>query len=187
MSKGLIIILVVLGVLGFGAFSCIGWGIGLKNDELKLRKKVYAQQDYCKTVLDKNRKTAQQKAGITDKYSEDFKAVYAGIMDGRYKAGSGQVFQMIKESNPAFSQDLYVDLSRTVEAQRVEYTAEQKKVIDGKLQHDILIGTFPGGMILKMLGAEELKITIVTSTDVENIYKTGKEDDVELFKKSGQK
>lgn len=183
MSKGLIILLVVLGVLGFSAFSLGGYVIGLKNDEVKLRNRVTTQQNYAMTVLDKNRKTAQQKAGITGKFAEDFKEVYAGIMDGRYKPGSGQLFQMIKESNPNFSQDLYIDLSRTVEAQRVEYTAEQKKILDLKMQHDNMRQVFPGSLVLGFFGIKEIEITIVTSTDVEKIYETGKEDDVELFKK----
>lgn len=183
MSKLVVIALVVLGCMGFGLFAGGSYVIGIKNDEFKLAGAVMAQQKYCMTVLDRNRKTAQQKAGIAEAGSEKFKEIYMGIMDGRYKVGSGQVFQMIKESNPVFSMELYTDLSRAVEAMRNEYMAEQKKLIDMNREHHNLLGVFPGSLVLSFFGAKEIDITIVTSTDVENIYKTGKEDNVDLFPK----
>jgi hypothetical protein len=106
-------------------------------------------------------------------------------MEGRYgnPANRGQSLMLwIQEKNPEFSIDLYKDLSRSVESLRIEFDISQKKMIDIKRVHDNLRLKFPSS--LAMFGHNELQLKLVTSDRTERAFETGKDNDVDLFKKN---
>jgi hypothetical protein len=134
-------------------------------------------------IYDKVWKILQQSAGVLDKYSADFKDIYTNIMSGRY-ASDGKntpMMKWIQESNPNFSSEMYKSLMDKIEAQRSEFAMVQKRLIDIKREDDNLIQQFPGSLFLS--GRKPIEINIVTSTKTENTFKTGKEDDIDLFGK----
>ena len=183
MSKKTIIWLISGGVAVLLALMVVFTGVGAVNTEIELRNQAIAQEKANQVVYDEVWKVLQQKAGILDKYAEDFKSVYGTIMEDRYqgeKNGQSPTFKWIQEHNPTFSWEMYKDLSAAVEAYRGKFSRVQQRLVDIKREHDNLrqklfscwfVGNKP-----------ELKITIVTSTKTENTFKSGKEDDIDLFK-----
>lgn len=107
------------------------------------------------------------------------------MMDARYAgdsaSGKETLMKWITESNPTFDVSLYKPLMNTIEGSRNEFTMEQKKLIDIDRELKSMKVTFPNSIILD--GKADLEIKLVTSAKTEEVYRTGQENDVELFPK----
>lgn len=179
MSKkltGVIIGAVVLVLLGTGFLMSVSYN----NREVDLRNAAAAKQEANQARYDEVWKTIKQVAGVTDKYSSDFKEIYNGIMAGRYEADgkNNPMFKWIQEQNPQLSPDLYTKLANTITAQRAGFTRDQQKLIDIKREHDNLRKKFPSKLFVHV---DELEITVVTSAKTKQVFATGEENDVDLF------
>lgn len=162
----------------FGAVSFMNYS----NDEILIRKQVEAQQEKLHVVFDATWKIIQQKADVADAYKDSFAKIYPAIMAGRYgNARGGALMSWVTESNPNFDVSLYKDLSNAIEGQRTNFANEQSRLVDMKREHDTLCEVFPGSLFLK--SRDNIKIDIVTSDKTEDSFKTGKDNDVSLFKK----
>ena len=179
MNKLLIIIVL--------AFLSVGGIIGLmywsaNNNEISLRNHIEAQQKTCEAYYDKLWKIISQKAQVAEKYKDAFKEIYPALIEGRYgNEKGGTLMKWITESNPTFDVSLYKDLMSSIEGERAGFFMEQKKLIDLDREHKTLRQQFPASMFIGT--RPDVKITIVTSSQTEAVYKTGKEDDINLFDK----
>ena len=179
-SKAIGSIVAVVAVLILGASMAL-WGVGVNNTEIELREQAVAQEKDNQNIYDKTWKVIKQKAQITDKYAKDFKDIYATLMNERYEGDEGDnpTFKWIHEQNPAFSVDMYKELGDSIEANRAEFARVQSRLIDIKREHDVLRKRFPSKLIVG--DREELVVTIVTSDKTDDVFKAGKDNDVELF------
>lgn len=196
MKKGLLISAGVIVILGL---MVAFWAIGLSNSEIRLKNRGNAQQEACAAYFDKVWKVLQQQAGVTDQYRDGFKEIYTALMEGRYSGDSkGQgketFMKWIQESNPTFSPALYEKLMASIEGQREGFFIEQQKLIDIDREHKNMCQTFPNTIVVGKrheIGYQEDEkgnvikkgITIIKSLKTDDIYKSGQENDVELFKK----
>jgi hypothetical protein len=154
------------------------------NQEVGLRNQAVAQGKANEIIYDEVWKILQQKAGILEKFAEDFKNIYATIMEDRYqgeKNGPGPTFKWIQEHNPNFTPEMYKDLSVAIEAYRGKFSRVQQKLVDIKREHDNLCQMIPSKWLVGKV--PELEIVIVTSTKTSATFATGKEDDINLFQK----
>jgi hemerythrin superfamily protein len=173
---GIIGVFVVLGIVYFSM------SVSYSNEEVELRTAISKKQKLNEAAFDNMWKIIQQKAKVANKYQEDFKDVYKTIMDSRYQNGGngqGALFSFLKESNPNLDVSLYKEISRSIEAERNKFYDRQEQLSALSEQHTNLISTFPGTWFLS--DREEIEIVIVTSTKAEETFKTGKDDDIELF------
>jgi flagellar basal body-associated protein FliL len=177
--------MVVVAVMLAVVFSVIAMGVSMyfsiSNQEIGLRNQAKAQQDANKVVFDKTWKVVQQYAQVTDNYKDAFERIYVKIMDARYDGKDNVLMNWITESNPNFSTELYSKLMDEISANKAEFLRVQERLIDIKREHDNLRLKFPGSLILS--GRPEIVIQLVTSTKTEEAFKTGKDDDTQLFKK----
>ena len=169
-------------VLGFFALTIgMAW-VSANNKEISLRNQIEAQQKVCETYYDKLWKVLQQKAQVTDQYKAAFKEIYPALIEGRYgNEKGGTLMKWIQESNPTFDVSLYKDLMSSIESERAGFFMEQKKLIDLDREHKVLRQSFPASMFIG--SRPDVKFTIITSEKTENVYKTGKENEIDLFKK----
>jgi hypothetical protein len=195
MKKGL---LITLGIGLIVAVCVVFWAIGLSNSEIRLKNRGNAQQEVCAAFFDKMWKVLQQKAGVTDQYKDGFKEIYTALMEGRYSNdGSGQgqqtFMKWIQESNPQFDASLYKDLMASIEGERNGFFVEQEKLIDIDREHKNMCQTFPNTIVVGKrpeIGYQEdadgnvirKGIVIIKSLKTDEVYKSGQENDVELFK-----
>jgi hypothetical protein len=156
--------------------------ISVDNQEITLREKANAQTSVCKAYYDKMWKILKQKAGVTDQYKDAFAEIYPKLIEGRYSQGDGSLMKWIQESNPNFDNSLYKDLMNSIEIEREGFFNEQKKLIDIKNEHSLLLKRVPSKWFIDS-GITELEIIIITSTKTEKVFETGKDDDIELFDK----
>jgi len=183
------IILVAIGLFAFvGGCTTMSW-IRTSNKEIKLRNEVSAQQDVCKAFFDNMFKSIAQVAEVADvkmdKSKEAFKEIYPALIEGRYSGEKGgALMKWVTESNPQFdisaAGSLYDKLADVIEAKRNEFFTEQKKLTSINNQHKNIIETWPGSWFLS--GRDTIVITIITSTKTKEVYATGEENDIKLFK-----
>lgn len=182
MTKILISLGVVVGIFVIVAIWAAGTFISIGNQEIGLRNQFSAQIKANEVIFDKVWKVLQQKAGVTEKYANDFRKIYSEVMDKRYAGNDQLMFKWIQEANPNFSVDMYKDLSLSIESNRAEFARVQQKLIDIKREHDDLRLKFPSSLVCSFKGVKELELKLVTSSKTEEAFKTGKEDSVSLFK-----
>ena len=178
--------LIGLGVAGVIVVAILFWAIGLSNTYNKKFQTGKAFQKNAEVVFDNTWKKIQQQANVTDEYKKGFKEIYVSMMDARYAgdsaSGKETLMKWITESNPTFDPSLYKTLMNTIEGSRNEFTMEQKKLIDIDRELKTMKVVFPASLILA--NKPDLEIILVTSSKTEEAYKTGKDDDVDLFKKN---
>ncbi len=176
--------LIGLGVAGVLIVGLIIWAIGLSNTYNKKLVTGKAFQKNCEIVFDNTWKKIQQQASVTNEYKEGFREIYVEMMNARYSdegAGQQTLMKWIQESNPTFDASLYKTLMNTIEGSRNEFTMEQKKLIDIDRELKSMKVVFPASLILG--NKPDLEIKLVTSAKTEEAYRTGQENDVDLFPK----
>jgi len=174
--KPLVIIGVVVVLGAIPLFMLVNYN----NTEVDLRNQCKAQQKANEAVYDEVWKVLSQRAGVLDKYAQDFKEVYVNLMNARYE-GKDPMMNWIHEHNPNLDPALYKDLSIEISAQRAKFTTVQKRLIDIKREHDNLRQKIPSCFFVG--GRPELDIKVVTSSKTEKTFASQKEDDIELFNK----
>jgi hypothetical protein len=179
MSNKLIAIITAAVILILGGTVFL-MDVTYDNRDVDLRNAAAAKIEANKARYDEVWKTIKQVAGVTDKYSSDFKEIYNGIMAGRYEADGKQnpMFKWISEQNPQLDSAMYTKLANTITAQRAGFTRDQQKLIDIKREHDNLRLKFPSKFFVEN---SELEIVVVTSGKTKETFATGEENDIELF------
>lgn len=175
----------ILAALFVGTLLIVGVALyfSYNNDFTRLENQFKAQEEVDKAFFDEMWKTIKQQAGVSEKYSEDFRKNYKDIMASRNYGG--ELMKWITESNPNFTPDLYSKLMNTIEVKRAEFTNNQKKLISIHKELADLKLIFPGSLFLS--GRTIPDLNIVTSSQTEAVFKTHKDDDIELFEKDSVK
>jgi len=87
----------------------------------------------------------------------------------------------ITESNPTLDSKIWIKMMNAIEAERTSFFHDQKYLLDIKREHDDLRLQPPSKWFIDT--SDEVKVTIITSAKTEEVYKMGKEEDINLFKK----
>lgn len=161
----------------------IFWAIGVANQEVNLRNTFNAKFTERTAIYDnKVFKTIAGKAQVAVRNDSSFIAVVNAQMNGQ-KDAPGLFMKWIQQSNPAATftsvSALYQDLSRTIEAVRTEFVESEKTLMDIKLQHDNLRKKFPSSIIVG--GRKELVYKPITSDRTDDVIKTGKDNNTNIF------
>lgn len=168
----------LLIVITFGNF------ISFSNDEITLRNSFKQKYDERTAFYDGMYKTLSGKSQVALKNDSSFRQNIDIIMSARKDAP--QLFmKWVTESNPNanYSEvaDLYKDLSRAIESKRDGFFVEEKMMQDIVMQHNNLIGKFPGSFYNIFMGRKSLEYKPITSTLTDNVMKTGKDDNIKVF------
>jgi hypothetical protein len=172
---------ILVGLVVIAGLSWFFMGMHYRNREVELRNAITAKQKYNESVFDNTWKIVQQQAQVADQYKEAFKEIYKGLMEGRHYEAGGQFMKFIKEANPKFDVGLYKKLMTSIEGQRAIKLRNDGELLTLKQEHDNVIGTEPSSWFVGSRG--KIDVVIVTSTVTNEAFKTGKEDDIDLFKK----
>ena len=169
-----------LAIAAFFAIIVTIMGVSASNSEVKLRNRGEAQEQVCKNNFDNMFKQIAQVAQVADQYKQTFKEVYPALIEGRYKDDK-TLMKWVAESNPNFDTKLYDKLIDIIESKRDGYQHEQDKLADIVREHKDLLGTWPSSMFV---GSRlPLNVTFVSSAHTKEVYRTGEENDIDVFKK----
>jgi len=175
-------IIIIGAILSLFLIVIVTW-VSTSNREIRLRSQISAQVQVCEAFYDKMWKVVSQKTQVADQYKDAFKEIYPLLIEGRYgDEKGGSLMKWITESNPNFDISLYKDLNNSIEAERAGFFMEQKKLIDLDNEHRIIRKSFPGSIFIG--GRSDIPIKIVSSDSARKVMDSGRENDVELFKKS---
>src|SRR3989304_2862926 len=127
--------------------------IGINNECVQMEAGIRAQYDQNRNNYDNMFKKFREAAQITTMYTDDLKKVYDSAIQSRYGAdGSKAMFQWIKEHNPSFDASMYKNLQVMIEGGRNSFESNQKMLLDKKRIYEIQLQSFPGGMVVRILG-----------------------------------
>jgi hypothetical protein len=102
------------------------------------------------------------------------------------KARSGDdsknlLMKWVKESVPTVDTSTFNHLMNVITSSRDGWTQRQKELVQLKVSHDTMLDSWPGGLFLSIMGRQKIEIVIVTSSRTEESFKTGKDDDANVF------
>lgn len=193
MKKFMIIAAIVLGAIvvlgGITGLSMWSWVGGFYDSANTTRIAAQSRDKEAQAVYDKTWKTISDKAKISAKYADDFKQIFIGGNEARYKGKDNMMMMWITEHNPTLDPSITRELSQSVEAQRNEYLSIVKAQISIAQEHNTKVtssGSFIPCTILRIVGhpnkvCDTVGVRQVTSTRTQNAFESGKDDNVELF------
>ena len=172
MLIALIIVAVVVVIL-------VAMYFAYNNREVALRKEAEAQRGKIETVYDTMWKTLKQEAGVTDEYRKTFEKIYPELIAGRYSGGNNELFKMIQEENPNFDTHLYNKLMQSIEVQRASFAASQQRMLDIIRERETLLESMPAMWFIT--NKSVIEYDIITSDVTVDIFRTRRDNDIELF------
>jgi hypothetical protein len=150
------------------------------NSEVRLKNQAGAQEQICKNNFDNMFKTIAQTAQVSEQYKESFKEIYLPLIEGRYK-DNNLLMKWVTESNPNFDTKLYDKLVDVIESKRNGFELQQNKLVSIVQEHNNLLETMPSSWFVG--GRPHLNVTYITSAKTKEVYRTGEDNDIDLFPK----
>jgi len=207
--KKLVIILVITAIAVMSV-SLFFYNMSIDNKEMSLRERFKSQEKVCKTSHDLMFKVITQNSRVTEKYSEDFEKIFAKISDNLM--GDDAILKLVSGFNPNLSPDMYNELMNTIKTERAKFKRAQDICIDVSREYATFIKTKPQSWFiddnimkgkdyfdhrytkneiknLKLIKETEevwsiLTYKPVTSTNTENVFEKGVDDNIDLFSDS---
>jgi hypothetical protein len=207
--KKLVVVLVIAAIVAIGV-SVFFYDMGVDNKEMALRERFKGQEKVCKTSHDLMFKVITQNAQVTEKYSDDFEKIFAKISDNLM--GDDAILKLVAGFNPNLSPDMYKELMTTIKTERAKFKRAQDICIDVSREYATYIKTKPQTWFInnEILDGKDyydrrfskdeiknLKLTMeteeawsilaykpVTSTNTEDVFEKGVDDNVDLFSNS---
>lgn len=171
-------------LLGLPIIFIISTYSSFNNKEVDLRTTFEMQMKNRKGLFDKMWKTIAQKANVAKTYDSSFLRIVNAAMDPR-KDGAGVMMKWVTESNPTLQantvQELYKDLSRTIESERNSFFERETTLASIQQQHSKFLRSFPNNFYNIFMGRKELIYEPITSDRTDDVMKTGKDNDVKVF------
>jgi hypothetical protein len=178
----------ILAVL-VGGVVLLGLGyLGFSNNANGFEVDIKAKYTDNQNVYDNGWKRVTEVAQVPAMQVAGLKELYDGAMKGRYGAeGSKAMFQFIKEQNPTLDQSTYVTLQREIERFRMDFQANQTKLISQKQTYERFLTATTNGRFYNMVGGypriDLSKYDILTSDRTDAAFKTKKEEPLQLAPK----
>lgn len=185
MKKKTIITIAVIAVIAVMLMGGCGYTISVRNKDAKFRNLIGAKQKDNTSEFDNMWKKISQVAQVTDEAKNALQQIFTEHAKSRTTGGGG-LMKWVQESIPDIKPDSlpYKNLINIITGSRDAWTQRQKELLDIKREHDNLIDTVPSGWVLAMMGRDEkIDVTIITSSRTEKAFESGKDDDVDVFKR----
>jgi hypothetical protein len=175
----------IIAACGIALVLILGiWGISVSNKEQALRNLVMAKQVDNTNEFDKMKKTLTQICQLTDAQTQMLIDVIVGNADARSKsmAGGGALFSMksVQEVVPNVDTSIITKIYNQVVASREAWGMRQKELIDLNRTHTDVVTMVPGNIVCMILGRKVIEITVVTSSETKEAFRTGVDDNTDL-------
>lgn len=177
-------LLIWVVLLGLPLIFIISTYASFNNRDVDLRTTFDMHKTNRTAQYDKMWKIISQKGQVAKAYDSSFIRAVHEAMDPR-KDGAGIMMKWVQENNVLVQigtvQELYKDLSRTIEAERNSFFEREQTLASIKQQHSKFLRSFPNNLYNLFMGRKELEYTPITSSRTDEVIRTGKDDDVKVF------
>jgi hypothetical protein len=170
-----IVSLVLIGVIVLGMY------VSYNNKEVALRNQAIAVQKDLHNQLDLTTKKISQTAQVTKLQMDSIKDIIIGNSQARGKS-NGSLATLVHEAVPdiAPTTPAFTNLQNIIAGARDSYATKQTLLLDVKREHDNLLDKVPSGWFVG--GRPRIEVQIVTSSRVEESFRSGVDDDDSVFK-----
>lgn len=172
-----VIVVIFIGWLVIGAVSFYNKTVDYQTN---YEKNMKDESSYYDNII---RKAISGGAQISSKASAEFKEIVRLQMEGR--KDSGVLFKWVQEVNYGAGYSdvvrLYENLQRTIEATRTEFVNRESLISAIAEQQNKYVKRFPNNIYAKIFGVKPIDFKPITSSAMENINKTRKDDDEDIF------
>ena len=170
------VLVVLLGIV------VLGIGCSAVNQEARLRNAITAKQKDNTSEFDNMWKKISQTVQVTDRSRDSLKEIFVEHAKARTGDGKGgELMKWVQESCPNVDNSTFTNLQNIIVGSRDSWTQRQKEILDLKREHENLRTTYPSSFFVG--SKPEIQVQIVTSAKTDAAFSTGKDEDVELFKK----
>lgn len=178
---------VLLGLVAVGVFLAFML-MSFHNVEVQQRNLLIAKQKDNTSEFDNMRKKLAGVSSIPDAQFEKLKEVFTSYADARTGNGdNGSLMKWVQESIPNIDKasEIYTSVMNIVVASRDSWTMRQKELLDIQRVHsNILDIGFRGLILTKVFHRQKIDVTIITSANTKDVFRTGEDnDDGTLFKR----
>lgn len=158
--------------------------ISAHNTGNRLENQVKATYTNNQNILAQYSNKIAEAAQIPTMQKDDLKEVVAEALSARYgEDGSKALFQFIQEQNPTIDSSVYTKLQQMIEAGRKDFERAQTALIDQKRVYETALGSFWGGMWMRMAGYPKVDLDeykIVTNARTDDAFESGQEEAIKL-------
>jgi len=176
------VILAVVCVVVVCAIGVVSMWVNYSNKEIQIRNLITAKMQDNQSEYDNMWKKISQVSQVAVKDRKSLMEIFNSYASSRSGNGDNKAVQKwIWEAVPNISQESFANLQNVITSSRDVWTMRQKELIDYKREHDNLRKLFPSCIFVG--NRPEIKIVIITSEKTENTFKTGKDNDVDVFGK----
>lgn len=184
MNKTMITVAAIAGTILLACTVLVGAVISASNAEVDLRTAIKAKQEDNKNEMDGMWKTISQAAQVTEAQKKALLEIFNGHAHERTGNGDGgAIIKWVQESIPTVDPAVWINLQNVITAKRDGFVFRQKELLDLSRAHNRILQRFPSGIILSILGRQQIPVTIITSTRTEKAFGSGKDDEVSVFQK----
>jgi hypothetical protein len=185
MSKGCMVAIAV-GVIGVLFVIVLASSmVSTLNTEARLRTAIEAKQKDNTSEFDNMWKKLSQVAQVPEQKKNALMEIFNSHAESRSSGQKGGSLALwIKESVPNVDLKVYDNLQNIIISSRDRWTMRQKELVDLERERTQMFRTIPSSVFLSVVGRREgdVKIVIVTSDRTDETFKTGKDNDIDLFK-----
>ena len=179
---GIIALVLVLGVGTILATSYIS-AFNLGN---RYEQDIKGQYEDMENILAQFSLKAVETMQVTDAYKTDATELVKATMQGRYGAdGSKAMFQMLREDGIKLDPSLYKQVQQVIEGGRNKFENAQTRLVDIKKGYKTALGSFWGGMWLRVAGYPKIDLTkyeIISSGHAKEAFDTKMDKGLQLRK-----
>ncbi|MDR0283188.1 MAG: hypothetical protein LBI53_08140 [Candidatus Peribacteria bacterium] len=180
---------IIIGVVVVAIIAILLIKVSYNNKEIRLRKQIEAEQVVYEQNFDKMYKIIAQTAEVAERNvevnREAIKTIYPDLIEGRYSQGDGTLMKWIQENNPTWDMqaisETYNKIMAVIEAQREGLYTQAKRLRDLVRERETLIEQWPGSWFVS--NQEKIEITLISSKHTKEVFQTGEDNDINLFKK----
>lgn len=166
----------------FGIGSCT-YVVSVRNTQAEIENRYEMKIKSNEAEFDNMWKKIQQVAAVPNEKKEAFKEILGAYVNGRGQNG-GTVLSAVREAVPNFDLNIYDQLTNIIVGSRNTWTTNQRELVSVAEEYNANLTPLVKGFVLKSIfGFKKIDPKIITSDKTEEAFKTGKDNDVDLFGK----
>lgn len=183
-ATGLLIGLAILiGIITAGS-TVVGYGFNIYNTEATLETTYNAKVADNTSEFDNMWKKIQQVAQVPIAQKDALKDIFTSYAEARTgKGDGGSLMKWIQESVPTISTKTFENVQNIIVSSRDSWTMRQKELVDLSREYNNNLAVKPRGWFLGWMGFKVIVPKVITSSKTGEAFVSGKDDDVNLFKK----